>query len=231
MWEPQLALAQEGWRVIAPHARGADGAPSDPPASSIDDYAADLVDLLDALHVEEVVACGLSMGGYVAFALLRLAPGYVRGLVLADTRAQADSPEGVADRQRMLRLLAEKGAAAIVDEMVPKLLGETTRRTQPAVERTVRSLALANPEESIAGSLRALMSRPDSTALLSSIRVPTLIVVGEEDRLTPPPLAEAMQRGIAGSELVTIPSAGHLANLEQPTAFNDALARFLHHRV
>jgi pimeloyl-ACP methyl ester carboxylesterase len=171
------------------------------------------------------------MGGYVAFALLRLAPNYVRGLVLADTRAQPDSSEGVEDRKRMLKLLAEKGAAAIVDETVPKLLGETTRRTRPDVERTVRSLALANPAEAIAGSLRALMSRPDSTVLLSGIRAPTLVIVGEEDSLTPPPLAQAMQQRIAGSELVVIPSAGHLANLEQPAAFNEALASFLGHRV
>jgi pimeloyl-ACP methyl ester carboxylesterase len=115
--------------------------------------------------------------------------------------------------------------------MIPKLLGETTKRTRPAVVEQVRALALASSADAIAGAIRALMTRPDSTPLLSSIHVPTLIVVGDEDTLTPPPASEEMQRAIAGSELVRIPQAGHLSNLEQPALFNAALAAFLTHRV
>ena len=106
MWEPQLVLAAHGWRVIAPHLRGFDGGPADPPATSIDDYAGDVIDLLDALHIDDAVIGGLSMGGYVAFALFRHAPRYFRGMVLADTRSQADTPEGVEGRKRMLQLRA-----------------------------------------------------------------------------------------------------------------------------
>jgi 3-oxoadipate enol-lactonase len=228
MWEPQLALAAHGWRIVAPHLRGFDGGATDAPASTVDDYAGDVIDLLDALHVEDAVIGGLSMGGYAAFAIFRRAPRYVRGLILADTRSQADTPEGVEGRKRMLQLLSEKGSAAVVDEMIPKLLAA---RNQAALGDAVRALALSSPPAAIAGAIRALMTRPDSTPLLASIHCPTLIVVGEEDTLTPPPLSHEMHRAIAGSELITLPAAGHLSSLEQPDAFNSALARFLTHRV
>jgi 3-oxoadipate enol-lactonase len=231
MWEAQLALADSGWRVIAPQLRGFDGGIGDPPASSVDDYAGDVIDLLDALHVQQAVIGGLSMGGYVAFALLRLAARYVQGLILADTRSQADTAEGIAGRARMLQLVQDKGPPAIADEMIPKLLGETTRQTRPAVVELVRSLVLSSSSEAIAGAIRALMTRPDSTPLVASIHVPALIVVGDEDTLTPPAASEEMHRAIAGSELVRIPQAGHLSSLEQPALFTAALAAFLSHRV
>jgi 3-oxoadipate enol-lactonase len=231
MWEPQLALAAHDWRVLAPHLRGFDQGQTDAPASTVDEYAGDVIDLLDALHVEDAVIGGLSMGGYTAFAIFRRAPRYVRGLILADTRSQADTPEGAAGRTRMLQLLTEKGPAAVVDEMIPKLLGATTRAERPEVADGVRALALSNPPEAIAGAIRALMTRPDSTPLLPTIHCPTLIVVGEEDSLTPPALSEEMHRAIAGSELVVVPGAGHLSSFEQPDVFNSALARLLTHRV
>ena len=231
MWEGQLALAATGWHVVAPQLRGFDGGAGDPPAASVDDYAGDVIDLLDALHVKQAVVGGLSMGGYVAFAVLRLAARYVQGLILADTRSQADTPEGIAGRTRLLQIVQDKGAGAVADEMIPKLLGETTRSTRPAVEAQVRSLALASSGDAIAGAIRALMTRPDSTPLLATIHVPALIVVGDEDTLTPPAASEEMHRAIAGSELVRIPHAGHLSNLERPDLFNAALAAFLGHRV
>lgn len=231
MWEPQLALSVHGWRVIAPQLRGFDGGPGDQSVTSMDDYAGDIIDLLDTLHVESAVIGGLSMGGYVTFALLRNAARYFRGVVLADTRPQADAPEGVQARERMLALVHSKGPAAVAEEMLPKLLGESTRRDRPAVVEQVRSLILSNGTEAVAGGISAMMTRPDSTPVLQAIHVPTLIVVGEEDTLTPPAFSAEMHRAIHGSELVTIPKAGHMSNLEQPEAFNNALARFLTHRV
>ena len=231
MWEPQLTLAADGWRVIAPQLRGMDGGSVDHPATSMDDHAADIIDLLDALHVEDAVVGGLSMGGYVAFAIQRHAPRYIRALVLADTRPQADTPEGVEARRKMLALVRDKGPSAVADEMIPKLLGEHTRRTQPAVAEQVRNLILSSSAEAIANAITALMTRPDSSPLLASIHVPTLIVVGEQDTITPPALSEQMHKAISGSEYIAVPDAGHLANLEQPEAFNSALAHFLEHRV
>lgn len=230
MWEPQLALAEHGWRVIAPHYRGMDGI-DDPPATSMEDYVADVFDLLDSLHIEEAVVAGLSMGGYVALALFRHAPRYFQGLVLADTRSQADTPEAVEGRKRLLGVLEAKGAAAVADEMLPKLLGETAHRENPALVARVRALILASSSAGIAGLIRGLMTRQDSTPLLASIHCPTLVIVGDEDTLTPPAMSRDLQRGIAGSELAVIRQAGHLSSMEQPAAFNAELARFLDHRV
>ena len=242
MWEPQLALAELGWRVVAPHlgpVDGIDGGTSTPEApassaSSMDDYAGEVVDLLDALRIEDAVIGGLSMGGYVTFALFRHAPRYFRGMVLADTRPQADSPEGVEGRKRMLALVREKGAAgvaAVANDMLPKLLSDDTRQHHPDIVERARALMLANSADAIGGAITALMTRPDSTPLLHTIQCPTLILVGDHDLVTPPPLSEALHRAIAGSELAVIEGAGHLSSLEQPAAFNAALARFLEHRV
>ena len=230
MWEPQSVLADAGWRIIAPQLRGMDGV-DDPPAAGIDEYAADVIDLLDALQIEEAVVGGLSMGGYVTFALLRLAQRYVRGIVLADTRPQGDSAAGVQARTQLLTRLREKGTSAIADQLVPTLLSEETLRDRPEVADRVRGLILSNSEAAIATATRALMSRTDATPLLSTIRCPTLILVGEHDELTPPSVSRAMQEAIPGSELAIIPRAGHLSNIEQPEVFNAALARFLSHRI
>src|SRR6266853_5327794 len=160
MWEPQFLLAERGWRIIAPELRGFGDGAGDPPTTSIDDYAGDIIDLLDQLHVENAVICGLSMGGYVALAMFRHAPTYFRAMVLADTRPQSDTSEAAAGRKNMQQLVFQKGAAAIADALLPKLLGDTTRREQPAVVDAVRKQILGNSAESIAGALTALMTRP-----------------------------------------------------------------------
>ena len=231
MFEAQLTLAATGWRVVAPHLRGFGGGAGDSPATSVDDHAGDVIDLLDTLHIDEAVIGGVSMGGYIAFAILRHAPRYFQGLILSDTKSQADTLDGIEGRKKMLRLVEEKGAPGVAEDMIPKLLGETTRRSRPAVVEEVRSLILANSADGISGAVRALMTRPDSAPLLPTIHCPTLILVGEEDGITPPPLAEEMQRGIAGSQLAVFPAAGHLPNLETPETFNATVAEFLSHRV
>jgi len=231
MFDDQLALAGRGWRVVAPQLRRFDAGAGDPAAASIDDYAADAIDLLDALHVEEAVIGGVSMGGYIAFAMLRQAPRYFQGLLLADTKSGADTPEAIDGRQRMLQLLSEEGPAGVANDMIPKLLGSTTRASRPDIVERVRSLVMSSQAEAIAGAIGALMTRPDSTPLLSSIRCPALVVVGEEDTVTPKAAAEAMHRAIPGSELVIISAAGHLSSLEQPVSFNQALTRFLDSRL
>jgi pimeloyl-ACP methyl ester carboxylesterase len=131
----------------------------------------------------------------------------------------------------MLALVREKGPDAVADEMMPKLVGETTRRTRPEVAVRVGELIRQNSPDTIADAITALMTRPDSTPLLGSIHCPTLIVVGEEDAITPPALSEQMHAAVPGSEFAAIPGAGHLSSLEEPGAFNAALARFLEHRL
>jgi len=231
MWKPQLGMAERGWRVIVPELRGFGDGAADPPTTSIDDYAGDTIDLLDKLHVKDAVVCGLSMGGYIAFAMYRHAATYVRGLVLADTKSQGDAPEAVAGRKSMQQLVRDKGPSAVADALLPKLLCDATRASNAAVVDDLRKQITSNSVESIAGALEALMTRPDSTPMLSTLRIPTLILVGDQDAITPPPLSEQMHRDIAGSELVLIARAGHMSNMEQPAAFNDALGRFLDRRV
>ncbi len=242
MWEPQLAaMSAGGWHVVAPHCRGFDSAgtgldDADPmllgrDPFTIDDFAGDIIDLLDALRVHEAVIGGLSMGGCVAFALMRLAARYVRALVLADTKPEADTAEGVEGRKRMVKLAQEQGAVAVVDQLMPKLVGSTTRRDRADVVDRVRSIGASRSAAALIAATTAMMMRPDSTALLPTIRVPTLILVGDEDQITPPAVAENMGKAIAGSELSVIHGAGHLSNLENPHAFNEALARFLEYRV
>jgi pimeloyl-ACP methyl ester carboxylesterase len=230
MWEPQFD-ALHGWRVIAPDTRGfraPDGPPVERPGEpTMEELAMDVEHVLDALGVSSAVVGGLSMGGYLAFALLRRAPARFRGLVLADTRATADSDEAKVGRRKMQHLVDECGTSAVADDMLPKLLGDATRRERPEVVARVRSLIEANSPDAIKGAIGAMMERQDATPLLSTIGCPTLILVGEEDGLTPVAASEGLHRGIRGSRLVTIPRAGHLSNLEQPDAFNAALGRFL----
>jgi pimeloyl-ACP methyl ester carboxylesterase len=231
MWEPQLALAERGWRIIVPELRGFGDGAGDPPTTSIDDYAGDTIDLLDSLHVKDAVICGLSMGGYVTFAMFRRAPTYFRGMVLADTRSQGDSPEAVTNRKNMQQLVREKGQGAVADALVPKLLCDATRAGKPDLVALVRKQITGSPVEAIVGALTALMTRADSTPMLPTIRIPVQIIVGDQDAITPPPLSEQLHHDIPGSELVVVPGAGHMSNMEQPAAFNDALGRFLDKRV
>jgi pimeloyl-ACP methyl ester carboxylesterase len=230
MWEPQFD-AFGNWRVIAPDVRGfrsPDGPAAEAPGEpTMDELAMDVEHVLDALGVPQAVIGGLSMGGYLAFALYRRAPARFRALVLADTRAGADTEDAKAGRRRMQALADTGGASAIADDMLPKLLGDTTRREQPATGTRVRALIEANSPAAIKGAIGAMLTRQDSGPFLPSITCPTLILVGEEDSLTPPAASEEMARAIPDSRLERIPRAGHLSNLEQPGAFNDPLARFL----
>ncbi len=228
MWEPQLESLGDRWRFIAPDLMGfgASDAPDDASGYSVDSFAGDLKAVLDELGIDRVVLAGLSLGGYVAFAFLRKYRPAVSALVLADTRAEADAPEAIEKRTNQQGIVREQGPGALTEGLVGALLGEPTREKKPDVVATVRSL-MENPAAGYAGALEAMKGRPDSTPDLTSIDVPTLIVVGENDALTPPELSRKMHEHIGGSRLVVIPEAGHLSNLEAPEAFNGALAEFL----
>lgn len=211
-----------------PQLRGFDcTTPDGADVHSIDDYANDVADLMQTLELERAVIGGLSLGGYVAFALYRQAPALFQALILADTCAEADSAEARANRTRLIEVVRTRGAAAVADEMVPKLLGAASQSTRPDLVERVRSLIVSNQVGAIEGALTAMMARPDSTSLLPTVAVPALVVVGEEDVLTPPALSTAMVERLPNAQLVVVPKAGHLANLEQPDAFNAALLRFL----
>ncbi len=225
MWRPQLDVAP-GWRVVAPPLAGFDGRALLPTAS-MDAYAHDLRGSLDAMGIGRAVFCGLSMGGYVLFSLLRQAPERVAGLILADTRTSTDNPERRAARQRSIELARRSGPRAIADEMLPNILGPTTRAQRPDVVAEVRGLIESQPAETIATALHAMMNRADAADVVAQVRVPTTMIVGAEDTITPVSDAEHMQRLVPGSTVVTIPDAGHMANLEAAEPFNDAIRTLL----
>jgi pimeloyl-ACP methyl ester carboxylesterase len=228
MWGPQLAEPPDGWRVIAPDLAGL-GSSNDHDGESIslDDYARDLVLLLDRLGISRAVVAGVSLGGYVAMAFARRSADRITALVLADTKAPADTPEARAGRERMLDLLSDRGTAGVADEMLPKLLGPTTRHARPELVDQVRAMALTNDPEGVRRAIIRLRDRPDATPGLPTVAVPVLVVVGEEDAVTPPAEAERLQAAIRGATLSRIGAAGHLASLEQPAAFNGELSAFL----
>jgi 3-oxoadipate enol-lactonase len=147
--------------------------------------------------------------------------------VLADTRAEADTDEARAKRVKMQALAQASGATAVIDAMLPNLLGATTQTGNPHLAQEVRGWAAATPASGIVDALEVLRTRPDSRPTLSTITCPTLVIVGREDALTPPSAAQVMRDGIAGARYVEIAEAGHLANVEQPQAFNAALHAFL----
>ena len=226
MWEPQIATLFGECRCIAPDIRGFGESPKSGPYS-MDTFGDDVVALLDALQIERAVIAGLSMGGYVALNIWRRHRGRVRALLLADTRAGADTTEGREKRAELIALAQKEGPAAIADKQITGLVGKSTRAKQPELVERIRSLMAGESVAGIVGALEAMRDRPDSTELLSSIDVPTLIVVGEEDSITPVKEARAMHDAVRGSRLEIVPEAGHLSNLERPAAFNAALSDFV----
>jgi YbgC/YbaW family acyl-CoA thioester hydrolase len=227
LWAHQVTHL-EGCQRIAVDLRGFGLSDAPDLGYSLPTYADDLAALLDALQVDDVVLCGLSMGGYVAFEFLRRYRERVRGLVLMDTRADADAPEVRRVRDQQIALARDQGAAAIAETMVSRLLAPDTVRHNPALTEQVRATMVATPVPGIAGALAAMRDRPDSTPLLGSLEgLPTLIVVGEHDELTPPAGHEALAASIPGARLAVIPGAGHLPPLEAPETVTRVLAAFL----
>jgi pimeloyl-ACP methyl ester carboxylesterase len=232
MWDAQVpALAASGHRVIAPDFRGFGR--SQPPAGAFsieslaDDVHALAQQLIGATGMPFVLA-GLSMGGYVSLAYARKYTDTLRALVLVDTKAESDTPEGKEGRAKMIQLAREKGSVAIGDAMQPKLLSPDTIQHKPAIVKALRAMTDANPAITLEHALAAMRDRPDQSDLLPKLKVPTLIVVGDGDVITPPAVAESMQRAIpGGAHLAVIRGAGHMSPMEQPEQVNRNLIAFL----
>lgn len=225
-WAPQLGALVDHSRCIAPDLRGFGESTVGPPYT-VDQYADDVAVLLDMLGVERAVVCGLSLGGYVALAFWRRHRHRVRALVLADTRAGADTDEARERRRALAALARERGAAAVADAQITGLVGKSTRERHPELVDALHHMLEIAPVEGIVGALEAMMARPDSTPLLAGIDVPTLVVVGAEDVLTPEAEARRLHAGIPGSRLEVIAGAGHASSFERPAAFNHVVSEFL----
>ncbi|MGB9773599.1 MAG: alpha/beta fold hydrolase [Bacteroidota bacterium] len=227
MWKAQLDALSPFCRAIAFDVRG--HGESDPGDGHylIEFFVDDLISFLDALHIEQTVIVGLSMGGYIALRAIERNPERFRGLVLCDTRSEADTNEKKLSRAASIRLLKTEGVRIFAEGLMKNLLAPETFQSKLEVVQFVEDLICSTSPRTIANTLIALAARTDTTASLSSINVPTLILVGEHDPLSPPAVMQAMQEKIPNSELHIIPKASHLSNLENPEEFNRRLVAFL----
>ncbi len=227
MWVPQVRALNGDRRVIAPDYPGFGRSPRPCAQPDVRLYAEGVREFLDSLHLERVALGGLSMGGYVAFACLRLFPERISALVLANTRPDPDPEEARETRRELARRVTEEGVEILPDLQMERLLSRRTIREKPEVVEDVRGMILESSPDGVVAALGAMRERPDSTDLLGEIEVPTLVVGGEEDAISSPEVMEAMAGKIPDSRYVTLPNAGHLSNLEAPEKFNAALAGFL----
>ena len=229
MWSGELItlLAEERYRLVSLDWRGFGESDITGEVSTMDMFADDVAGLMDTLGMDDAIICGLSMGGYAAFAFLRKYPQRVKALILADTKPEADSAEAKANRENVARLAETQGPEAVADLQVPRSLAEHTRQNHAEVEIRVRQMIAAATTQGIAAASRGMALRADSTDLLAGITCPTLVIVGEQDALIPLELARKYASQIPNAQLVVIPQAGHLSNVEQPEAFIQAISTFL----
>lgn len=227
LWREQVEALSASYRVITPDLRGfgettiADG------TATMTEMANDVAALLDQIDIKRITLGGLSMGGYVALAFYRRFPLRVRALILADTRAHADTDEARSNRAEQAQTVLQDGMAAIADDFLKKALALSTIAEQPEIVARVREMILSTDPRGAAAALHGMAARIDQTDYLPRILAPALIIVGSLDKLTPPPDSELMHREIRGSRLEVIEGAAHISNLERPVEFNHALAAFL----
>jgi pimeloyl-ACP methyl ester carboxylesterase len=227
MWRQQVAALYRRFTVVAPDLRGFGASDVPTMAMTMDAYATDVLALLDALGHHRFFLGGLSMGGYVAFRIVAAAPARVRGLILADTRAAPDTQEARQRRHAAIARIQREGPEGFVRDFLAPLIGATTRAQRPQVVEAAHQITGTPPAPSLTAALAALAERPDSRPLLPSIAVPTLVIVGDEDTVTPPAESEAIAAAVPGARLATIPAAGHLSNLEAPEPFTRLVQEFL----
>lgn len=229
IFDAQRRALADRWRVIVPDLPGFGRSGPLPAGASftIASLADDLHAALSAAGALPCVLGGLSMGGYVALAFARRHPEGLRGLALIDTRAEADTPEGRSGRESMIQAVRERGAKAAAEQMLPKMIAQSTAKSRPEIARAVREIMESQPAETIACALAALRDREAATPWLPQIAAPTLVMVGEHDAITPPALSEKMKAALPTSWLTVIPGSGHLSSMERPDEVTARLAGFM----
>ncbi len=227
LWDPQFAALRKSRRVVTYDVRGHGESEEGDGQYSIELFVDDLFALLDHLKIEKAVLCGLSMGGYIALRAAEREPARVAGLVLADTKSEPDGNEAKLKRFKTMDLVKRLGVEKFADDFVDSVVGATTLKKNHALVDEVAKLVRGNSANAVAGTLLALAARTDTTPALGKMKFPVLLLVGAEDKLTPPAASEAMQKLLPQAELHVIPGAGHLSNLENAPAFNEKLTAFL----
>jgi 3-oxoadipate enol-lactonase len=228
MWQAQIEAFSKTHRVLAVDLRGFGQSTVTPGTVSMEQFADDLIGLLDALGISQpVVLCGLSMGGCICWPIIRKHPDRVRALIACDTRVAADTPEGADVRYKTAEKVLKEGPSVVAEGMIPKLFSEQTRTNNSTLVEATRSVILGNQPEGIAAGLRALATRPDVTSEALSFAKPTLGIVGEHDPISSPDEMRGWISKMPQAELVVAPGAGHMAPLENPGVVNPAIERFL----
>ena len=228
MWAGQIDALSAHFRLLAPDMRGFGGSRWSGEKVTMEQFADDLLALLDALNIQEPIHfCGLSMGGYIAWQFYEKYSERLARLILCDTRAEADTEEVVRGRSMMVGRVLRDGTELVAETMLPKLFCRTTYIDQPNVIEATRQTILRNPRQAVAAAQRGMAERPDATGLLNRIHIPTLVICGANDQITRPDEMRQMAGKISQSQFVEIPDAGHLAPLENPNVFNAALLEFL----
>jgi pimeloyl-ACP methyl ester carboxylesterase len=227
MWGPQLEAVPEGWRFIAPDLRGFGGSEAGAEPFSMDLFADDIIALLDHLNIEQVVICGLSMGGYVALSIAERYPHRMRAVVLVATRASADNPEARKGRYELAARTRAQGSMAVVESMMPKLVSGATQIHRPEVADFVRVMMQTTNAEVMARTLEAMATRNDYRDKLHLINVAAAVVRGDQDEIITREEMDFLARQVRGAKYDLIPNVAHLPNLEAPDVFNKLLSTFL----
>jgi pimeloyl-ACP methyl ester carboxylesterase len=228
MWRYQIEHFKGRHRVIAPDLRGFGGSRSSRQADTLKTHADDLAALLAALNVTDpIIFCGLSFGGYVAWHFWKHYPHALQRLILCDTRSQSDSPEVARGRRMMAQRVLAEGTEFVIEGMLPKLLAPSTRDSNPDVVEQVTTIIRSTDPAAIAATQNVMADRPDMTAELSSVNLPTLVICGEHDVITPPDEMRAMAEKMPDARFVFVPDGGHMSPLEKPTEVNHAIEHFL----
>ncbi len=227
MWDPQVQVLSKTFRVITYDVRGHGASDAAEGPASIDLFVDDLIGVLDRLQLRRAALCGLSMGGYIALRAVERYPDRFSALILCDTRSAADTEEGKKKRMLTAEIVKKSLVPSYAEESVKALFSDKTMNEKKDVVEFVKQLIRGNTVEGIVSTLMALASRSDTTEALTRMKLPALVLVGEEDKITPPAEAQAMASALPKAQLHLIPQAAHLSNLENPVFFNEKLITFL----
>ena len=227
MWTPIRTAVEQAARLITPDLRGFGGSDKPQGDYGMETLAGDVLRLADRIRVERFVLGGHSMGGYVALRLAAAHAERLTGLILIDTRASADTPEGKVRRTVAIERIRRGEAAAFLDEFIPNLLGESTRGRAPRLATELRAFAAEVPDHVLAGCLAGMRDRPDSVQVLSGLDLPALVITGQEDALAPPEVAHQMAAALPRGRLALVPLAGHTPSVERPIPTAEAILAFL----
>jgi len=227
MWDEQVALAKPRFRTIAYDHRGHGQSEVGNGQYAFERFVDDLFEVLDARQISKAILCGLSMGGYVALRAAERAPERITGLILCDTRSESDTNEARLKRASTVKVIQNKGVPTFCEGFMKAVLAPETFTQKPSLIERIRHLIVKGSPVGMVGAVLAMAGRTDTTAALSTLRVPAIVIGGEKDATVPPAAMEALAKAIPGATLALIPNAGHFSNLENPTAFNRHFQEFL----